>query len=324
MLGNKLRLWDVATGVVARTLSGKNDSYASVAFSPDGKLLAAGLLSNEVRLWDVATGAVARTLSGHTDSVWSVVFSADGEVLASASSDQTVKVWNVLTGTAIYTLTGQSDGVNSIAFSPDEKLLASSSGRRVKLWDITSVLPGGSQPSSPSGAATPSPTTSLPADVVQLGNYRLRMVPLIKCASAQGRPYTSILISTDGEKDWTIIPDVLLDSGADMSMFPAPVADALGIDLSACQAMTFSGVGGTTTAYLSEVYIAVVHFGGAEADVDGYILSSGGEPFVFKAAATFTSDAANADTYLLGREDVFDYLSLSFQGDTATVTVSER
>jgi formylglycine-generating enzyme required for sulfatase activity len=60
--------------------------------------------------------------------------------------------------------------------------------------------------------------------------------------------------------------------------------------------------------------------GGIETDVDGYILAAGGEPLLIKALVAFSADEANADTFLLGRRDVFDALTLSFQGDTATVT----
>jgi len=160
---------------------------------------------------------------------------------------------------------------------------------------------------------------STPVDVVRFGQYDLRETSLLKCASARGRPYTSILLSQDSES-WMMLPDVLLDSGADISLFPAWVAEELGIDLSQCPQGTSSGVGGTTTTYFAEVYVALVHMGGIETDVDGYILAAGGEPLLIKALVAFSKDEANADTYLLGRRDVFDALTLSFQGDTATVT----
>jgi formylglycine-generating enzyme required for sulfatase activity len=160
---------------------------------------------------------------------------------------------------------------------------------------------------------------SAPVDVVRFGDYDLRETSVLKCASARGRPYTSILLSQDSES-WMMLPDVLLDSGADTSFFPARVAEALGIDLSQCPQGTSSGVGGTTTTYYAEVWIALVHMGGIETDVDGYILAAGGEPLLIKALVAFSKDEANADTYLLGRRDVFDALTLSFQGDTATVT----
>jgi hypothetical protein len=269
---------------------------------------------------------------------FSVSVSADGgewiEVIKMAGTDNNI-TWYAsieleeLSGVFLY-IRVASDGTSANDCSP--YILGVEALHPVKTEGAPVSQPTHpSSPTAPPLTTTPSPTTApspsttlLSADVVQLDSYRLRMVPLIQCASPQGRPNTSILISKDGAKNWVVIPSVLLDSGADLSMFPKPVADALGIDISKCPSRTLSGVGGTTTAYFSEVYIAIVHFGGVEADVDGYILSSGGKPFVFKVAATFSTDEANADNYILGREDVFDYLSLSFQGDTATVTVSGR
>ena len=66
-----------------------------MAFSPDGKRIAAGNSDGTVRVWDAATGRpVGQPMTGHTGSVNSVAFSLDGKLIASGSSDQTVRLWN--------------------------------------------------------------------------------------------------------------------------------------------------------------------------------------------------------------------------------------
>jgi len=92
-----VRLWDPATAQHGRTLMGPLMGHTgwvrSVAFRPDGRLLASGREDETVRLWDPATGQHKTTLTGHAGPVRSVAFSPDGRLLASAGDDGTVRLW---------------------------------------------------------------------------------------------------------------------------------------------------------------------------------------------------------------------------------------
>ena len=111
-----LWLYDVRNSNKSLFLLPHKCSIESIAFSPDGKLLATGSNDNLVRLWDVSTGKQEKTLIGHRREIFSVVFSSNGNKLVSASPGE-ISIWDVTTGTHIQTIeqfTGQTSGISFI------------------------------------------------------------------------------------------------------------------------------------------------------------------------------------------------------------------
>jgi eukaryotic-like serine/threonine-protein kinase len=149
--GSQLRLWDAATGEVVRELSpGDGSKLASVAFSPDGRMLAVGhggsLDQSYISLWDIDSGKQLARLPGITDlddvprqgdfgSVTAVAFSPDGRYLVAGFGSLTVftrqrftcplKVWEVHTRRLVRRLQGHLGLCTSLCFSPNGALCAS-------------------------------------------------------------------------------------------------------------------------------------------------------------------------------------------------------
>jgi WD40 repeat protein len=137
-----VRVWDVATGALERTLDADPHGVSTVAFSPDGRRAISGGVDTTVKLWDVATGALLRTLKGHKNHVKSVAFSPDGRRVLSGSEDGTLKLWDAATGKLLRTFEGHSEAVNSVAFSPNgQQLLSGGQDLTVRLWDAATGVP---------------------------------------------------------------------------------------------------------------------------------------------------------------------------------------
>jgi RNA polymerase sigma factor (sigma-70 family) len=88
-----VRIWDVETGKILVEISADQNKVRSVAFSPDGKVLATGGQDHDVRLWDVASGKQLAVLKGHTGPVVVIVIAKDGTTIITASGDRTVRIW---------------------------------------------------------------------------------------------------------------------------------------------------------------------------------------------------------------------------------------
>ncbi|MDH6099753.1 WD40 repeat domain-containing protein [Anabaenopsis sp. FSS-46] len=134
---NTIKIWDVGTGELRRTLQGHDRGVYSLTISPDGKTLASGSDDNTIKIWDLGTGELRRTLQGHDREVNSVTISPDGKTLASGSWDNTIKIWDVGMGDLWRTLEGHNGGVLSVTISPDGKTLASgSTDKTIRIWDV--------------------------------------------------------------------------------------------------------------------------------------------------------------------------------------------
>jgi WD40 repeat protein len=108
----------------------------SVAFSPDGSLLAHANTGGLAVLWDLDSGRERFNLRGHSDRVTAVAFSPDGSHLATASQDGTVLLWDAESGAERACYDWEMGRLGCVAFAPDGMTIAAGGNRDVVVWDV--------------------------------------------------------------------------------------------------------------------------------------------------------------------------------------------
>lgn len=155
-----IKLWSLPDGILTRTfidtvctcnsvgswIEYRDHSIKSLAFSPDGKVIASYSIHEVgnsificIELWDCIKGRTKAIVSAQvgSSSKGSLSYSLDGQFLASSWFDsKTIKLWKLPDGLLLNILEGNI--VWSVAISPDSKLLASSGGRMIQLWSLPS------------------------------------------------------------------------------------------------------------------------------------------------------------------------------------------
>jgi len=125
-------------------VSTRGGGVTTLAYSPDGRFLAAGgaFVDPRILVWDAATGQPVATLAGHRGFITDLAFSPDGRRLASTSADQTIKLWNTDAWNEAGTLLGHNNIVWSAAFSPDGRQLATTDiNGLICIWPVSGKLP---------------------------------------------------------------------------------------------------------------------------------------------------------------------------------------
>ena len=135
----EIKLWNLRNDTVV-TLGRHDDIVNSIAFSPNGRLLASGGDDYVLKLWDVIHKHHIATREHITDrtrsQVKAVTFSPNGKIIATGGRH--AKLWDPYTLNQIVTFPHR-DWVWSVAFSTDGKLLATGDNSgQVNVWDLQS------------------------------------------------------------------------------------------------------------------------------------------------------------------------------------------
>jgi WD40 repeat protein len=130
--GDATVLYDVATGKRLRKFGG---AARSLAFSPDGKLLAAGVARNAIRVWQVATGRVVREFRAGREPAYRLSFTRGGHQLVSVAGDRTARFWDFASDKPLSSIGLGYD--ECVALARDGAVWATAAGERsIKRWDV--------------------------------------------------------------------------------------------------------------------------------------------------------------------------------------------
>lgn len=136
---DEVRVYEPETGRELARVNAGGSTATAVAFSPDGSVLAVGLMdgADSIHLVSLPEGKPVGRLRGHRGYVFSMLFSRDGRTLISSASDQTIRRWDLSEMRATGVLRGHQNEVWQIALSPGEERLASgAAGGELMLWDM--------------------------------------------------------------------------------------------------------------------------------------------------------------------------------------------
>jgi len=206
-----IKLWDIASGQLRRTLQGHQGSVVWVSYSPDGSRLVTASYDHTIRVWDVRSGVLLHTFSGSPVNCGTAAFSQDGTLIAAGADDKVVRIWDAKTFAPVRTLT---DAGRLVAFGPGDQLFTAGGDwgnreRKIRFWNCrtgtvreiatphTSVVVGMACSADGRGVATASLDHTLRVYDATSGQEIAKFDHPCAMAGDAG-PYLAVALSHDG------------------------------------------------------------------------------------------------------------------------------
>ncbi|MEQ1904247.1 MAG: c-type cytochrome domain-containing protein, partial [Pirellulaceae bacterium] len=130
-----VRVFSTRDGSLAYECKKHTDWITSLAFSPDGVLLASGDRGGNAFVWEAPTGNEYLALRGHTDRINSISWRIDSNIVATASQDTTVRLWEMNNGSQVKSWGAHGGGVTAVSFTREGNLVTNGRDRVAKIWN---------------------------------------------------------------------------------------------------------------------------------------------------------------------------------------------
>ena len=137
-----VRIFDLTTYNIKRTLPAHTNSVFTVAYSPDFRYLITAGRDAHLKVWDVENNyELHQTIVAHMFAINHAAFSPDGNLLATASMDKSVKIWDANTYRLMKVVdrarhAGHGTSVNKLLWTDDRQLLSASDDRTISVWKL--------------------------------------------------------------------------------------------------------------------------------------------------------------------------------------------
>lgn len=138
-----VKLWDVESGKLLRTMRGHENAVLSVAFSADSRYAVSGDRGKTMVLWDVESGTAMRRFATAEQDIMAIAVTPDGRHVLAGSKGQSghsvaVELFDTASAALVRRLEGHDGATLAVSISPDGKIAASAGDRMLTLWDLAS------------------------------------------------------------------------------------------------------------------------------------------------------------------------------------------
>ena len=136
--GFEFAVWDLKSKKLIQSYKGDQDSFSSVAISPQSETAFCGTWNGMIKRWDFKTQKIISTAGGHKGSVSSIALSPEGKLVVTGGNDGTVRIWNSDSLSCIGCLKDEDHKgyVKTIDISPDGTKAACVAGPNISIWDL--------------------------------------------------------------------------------------------------------------------------------------------------------------------------------------------
>ncbi|KAJ7554558.1 hypothetical protein O6H91_06G145300 [Diphasiastrum complanatum] len=137
--GEEVKVVEVSSGTVFKTLEGDSELVTSLAVTPDGKSIFVASRSRQIKHWEIQSTICLRAWKAHESPIADMSVDPSGGLLATASADRSIFIWDVEGGYCTHAFRGHKGVVTSILFHPDvhrSLLFSGSDDATVRVWDL--------------------------------------------------------------------------------------------------------------------------------------------------------------------------------------------